>query len=413
MATFSSLPPEILAHIHKLSTEGQHANHRQRGRFAFGLVSRACFLATADVTEFYVAGEKEAKALAEKLELEKKWAARSGRTTRASRLSITRVSKIRRLSLTVTNKKSGKVFASLLHAIPGLIALELNLYGVTQWNDNAFATLAHVEAALGELALLQEFAYSAGHLDEDILLRILISHQELRVLDLSSRHYDTPDMYSPALLDRVALPHLRELRIRLPTSHRTIDFQHTLLCALASNSTAGIQVLDLSRTSFYYMDSSVIEAFIPHVTNVVHLTWTRPYETFEKHHFKTTARDALLVLLGAMKSLQSIDISMWNHSEHLNDNVPYTDSLPIDTTLLDTLATLPFLHTVQVLVNVETLTSDLIDQFISYIKSHCTLRSLFIRFKKAGAWTREQRTRLEEASDEAGVTFGYKESLKE
>ncbi|KAL8293457.1 hypothetical protein RQP46_000158 [Phenoliferia psychrophenolica] len=401
MASFASLPPEILVHIYKLSNEGRNASSRQRGRFSFGLISRACFLATADATDFYVAGEKQAKALlAQKLEAERK--ARSGRTTRSS-LSITRVINIRRLSVVLDNKKSGKAVASLLRTTPNLIALDLNLSRVTQWIGDP--TTAQLEPALGGLALLQEFKCQAIFMKPDQLLRILIPLKQLRVLDLGIGQYFSDGATSQNVFNRVALLHFRKVRMSLFNSPSA--FPNALFGALASNSTAGVQVLDLTRTPFNYMKPAVTDQLIPHVANLVDLTWTptaSPVPVLD--NLQTATRDALLALLGAMKGLQSIDISTWTHSQQSADDEPGT-RLPIDTTLFDTLATLPSLHTVKVLVNAGKLAEDHVDRLISYIKSHRTLRTLSIRLEKPGTWTREQYASVEEASEEAGVAFAY------
>ncbi|KAL8293376.1 hypothetical protein RQP46_000077 [Phenoliferia psychrophenolica] len=414
MALFALLPPEILAHILKLSTEGQHADDRQRGRFTFGLVARACFLATADATEFHVAGEAQAKALVAKLEREKKWAAqeerkgKSGRTTRAT-LSITRVSNVRRLSLIVDNKKSGKAFTSLFHATPKLVALDLDLFPVSQWGDQRSPIMAQLQPAIGGLALLQELKCHVHYFHKEELLSILLPLKELRVLDFESGQEVLNKRKEPhTLLNRVALPHLREFRIRL--RHST-SFNKAILCALASKSTAGIKVLDLTSTSYDYISPTVIAPLIPHITNVIHLAWTPETEFLDNDVLDTPTRDALLELLGAMTSLQSIEISTWAHSEQRDDDDDGNNDLPIDTSLFDTLATLPSLHTVNILVKVGTLEADQVEQVISYITSHRPLRSLSINLERPGAWTREQCARVEEASEKAGVAFAYNGSF--
>ncbi|KAL8293377.1 hypothetical protein RQP46_000078 [Phenoliferia psychrophenolica] len=398
MAAFSHLPHELLSHIHDLSTEGQVAQEQQRAHFAFGLISRACFLATADATDFYIAGEKQAKALlAQKLEGERK--ARSGRTTR-SNLSLSRVINIRRLSVVLDDKKSGKAVANLLRSTPNLIALDLNLLRVPH-SQGAFTT-AQLEPALGGLARLQEFQCEALFLRTDQFLRLLIPLKELRVLDLGSVQYFSGGAPFQNVFNRVALLHLRKARISLYNSPSA--FPNALFGALASNSTAGIQVLDLTRTPFNYMKPAVTDQLIPHIADLIDLTWTPPVAGMD--NLQTATRDALLALLGAMKALQSIDISTWTHFQQSDDDDPNT-RLAIDTTLFDTLATLPSLHTVKILTNSGKLAEDHVDRLISYIKSHRTLRTLSIRLEKPGTWTREQCASVEEASEEAGVAFEY------
>ncbi|KAL8293378.1 hypothetical protein RQP46_000079 [Phenoliferia psychrophenolica] len=412
MAAFALLPHEILSHILKLSSEGQSPEARQRARFAFGLVARAFFLATADATEFHVAGEAQAKALVAKLESEKKWAAqeqrkaRSGRTTRSA-FSITRVSNVRRLSIIVDNRKSGKIFASLLHATPNLIALDLDLLRVTQWGDQRSPTLAQLKPALGGLGLLQELHYRGTYLDTELMLSILIPLKALRVFNFGSGREFHILQGPPTIPDCVALPHLRTLRIRL---RYATSFHNALLCALASKSTAGIKMLDLTHTDYSHISPAAIAPLIPHVASVVHLAWTPETDFRGEQVLNTSTRDALLELLGAMSSLQSIEISTWSHSDQWDDEND-EDALPIDTSLFDTLATLPSLQTVNILVKVGTLEADQAEQVISYITSHRPLRSLSITLERPGAWTREQCARVEEASEKVGVVFVYNGSF--
>ncbi|KAL8276858.1 hypothetical protein RQP46_010789 [Phenoliferia psychrophenolica] len=80
------------------------------------------------------------------------------------------------------------------------------------------------------------------------------------------------------------------------------------------------------------------------------------------------------------------------------------DERPIDPSLFDTLATLPSLHTVKLIVKDGELD---IDYFINYIASHTTLRSLSIHLETTRRWTREQQVRVEEAAEAAGVAFSY------
>ncbi|KAL8281391.1 hypothetical protein RQP46_006075 [Phenoliferia psychrophenolica] len=125
MATFSSLASEILLHILRLSNEGESAKEEQRSRFSFGLVARAFYLATADATNFYVAGEAQAKALASKLELEGEPVAQDECATRSS-ISTTRVSNVRRLTLLVDIYWEQASFVALMKFSPNLDVLHLH-----------------------------------------------------------------------------------------------------------------------------------------------------------------------------------------------------------------------------------------------------------------------------------------------
>ena len=169
MATLVLLPTELLAHIVHLANEGSTAEEQQRRRFTLSLVARALFLACADATTFYAAGEKQIKALVAKLEREKKWAAQeqrkaaSGRTTRST-LSITRVGKVRQLAAVLTLKTSGKSLATLLRATPDLAKLELNAQ-----NPHALKVPA-LEPALKGLVHLRELHLSGTMMSINVVV---------------------------------------------------------------------------------------------------------------------------------------------------------------------------------------------------------------------------------------------------
>ncbi|KAL8290278.1 hypothetical protein RQP46_003217 [Phenoliferia psychrophenolica] len=374
MAAFQLLASELLAHILKLSTEGESAEEQQRARFAFGLIARAFYLATADATDFHVAGEKMAKALISKLEREKKWAAQeerkasSGRTTRAT-LSITRVSNIRRLSFVLDKKSSGKVLAALLRATPNLSDLTLDIQ-----HDRALtvpASLNALEVALGALTSLRRMNFQTMCIFGPALTRILIPLKELQALELHIYQYSDTHEIKP-LIDRLALPKLCNLRILLhpqPTA-----FSHTLFAALVASSTAKIQVLDLGPTPFYSISSQSNKSFIPQASDLLHFTWT-PDPEFPLNEDN---RAAVLELLGAMTSLRSITIPAWqfwtDESDDDDGDEPADEdsfdfyNFPADPKLLDTLATLPSLHTVQVLVHLGRLSEEHILSLIEQMR---------------------------------------------
>ncbi|KAL8290300.1 hypothetical protein RQP46_003239 [Phenoliferia psychrophenolica] len=427
MAAFPLLAPELLAHILKLSTEGESAEKQQRARFSFGLIARAFYLATADATDFHVAGEKNAKALISKLEREKNWAAQeerkatSGRTTRAT-LSITRVSVIRRLSFVLEKKSSGKVLASLLRATPNLSDLTLDIQ-----HDRALtvpASLDALEVALGALTSLRRINCKTMCIYGPALLRILIPLKELQALELHIYQYSDTHEIKP-FLDRLALPRLCNLRILLhpqPTA-----FSYTLFATLVASSTTEMQVLDLGPTPFYAIPLQSKESFIPQASHLLSFTWTPEPE----YPLDEDTRAAVLELLGAMTSLRSITIPVWqswpddlvddDDSDDSDDSYskPEVDKYEeflkrdgffgtsADPQLLDTLATLPSLHTVQLLVQLGNLREGHVVSFIEQFKS---LRVLHLVAKLPHhSWTREQRRRVEEAGEGAGVTFKYEE----
>ncbi|KAL8293458.1 hypothetical protein RQP46_000159 [Phenoliferia psychrophenolica] len=400
MAPFASLPPEILTHIHTLSNEGESAQEEQRSRFEFGLIARAFYLATADATDFHVAGEKQAKTLLAKLEQE---------ALEAACGSLARVSNIRRLSLVVDNEDNGNVFVELLRASSNLIALELDVVSISQSSDAVCATLVQLETALGELTSLRELSYRAYYIERNLVLRILIPLKELQVLDLDISCCPSDDNHQEwqLLLDRLSLLHFRKLRIGL---FRVFD--EMLLRRLATSTASGIQVLDLTRTEFNTMSLRATEYLIPDITTVIHLTWTpEELNAFPSiFPLRVPARDASLALIGAMKNLQHISISIG----HL-DNVAYYDfapsdpNQPADRSVLGTLATLPSLHTVNLVVGAGSLDPS---KVISFIGASVTLRLLSVKVGKKG-WTLEEKERVESASEEAGVSFAYVGAVSE
>ena len=146
-------PTELLSHILNLSNEGEGPQSAQRNLFPFQLVARALFVDTID--------EQQAKALLAKLEIQQGWTAQkerkalTGRATR-SNLSITRVSHIRRLSVRIVTKSSGKILANLLWASADLAALELAVDSSVI--EGAPKTLSLLEVALRRLESPQRIA---------------------------------------------------------------------------------------------------------------------------------------------------------------------------------------------------------------------------------------------------------------
>ncbi|KAL8279480.1 hypothetical protein RQP46_008042 [Phenoliferia psychrophenolica] len=378
MATFTHLATELLAHILKLSIEGEPAKERQRARFAFGIISRACYLATTDSSEFCVAGAAQAKAFVAQLDQEKKWAAqeerkaRTGRTSRSGLTGVARISNVRRFTLIVEGYKDQKLFALLLRATPDLIGLEL-VVGVSRFIEMS----DQLAGALGRLEGLQELSIRATSLEAVVVLKSLIPLQALEVLDLDLELYfqhkrDPTDYFST-----LSLPNVRKLRIRL--EGRTDDHPNVLFSRVAAHSTHGVQVLDLQSSTLCTLSSEVIEPVLPHLANIVDLTWDAPR---------------------AMTSLRRISMPMWTTYTPSIRNFPKSQR-PIDHILFDTLGTLPSLHTVRLNVEEGNLSSS---HVLTFIDSHKPLQSLSIHFSQ-DTWTREERDAVKEAADRAGVAL--------
>ncbi|KAL8276446.1 hypothetical protein RQP46_011148 [Phenoliferia psychrophenolica] len=403
MATFSYLAPELLLHILKLSNEGEPAKERQRSRLAFGLVSRAFFLATADTTEFCIEGEPQSKAFVAQLEKEKKWAAQeerkarsgSGRTSRSALTRVTRVTNIRRLFLTFDKRYIQKAFVDLLYATPNLVALELDF---TSSRAGPIEISSQLAVAVGGLVGLQELRIHAEDLDPSILLQCLIPLKALEVLDL-----DVSDLLGygydddiPYHTNDLSLPNVRELAIHLEGKD---NFPCALFSALLAKSTNGVQVLDLkSSTPEDPFSFQMIESLLPHLAKVVDLTWGAPLPG--SGAISNDAQDAVLKLIGGMTGLKSISMPTWPTETSWIPNVP-AENQPIDHTLLDTLATLPSLETVRLIAKAGLLSSDYV---ITYMDSHPSLQSLSIDILQDG-WMREQRDAVEQAANRADVKF--------
>ncbi|KAL8279502.1 hypothetical protein RQP46_008064 [Phenoliferia psychrophenolica] len=374
MATFSSLATELLAHILHLSNEGEPAQERQRSRLAFGLISRACFLATTSATEFCVDGAAQAKAFIAQLEQEKQWAAqeerkaRSGRASRSSALrSLTRVSNIRRLTLILDTSKNQKIFTDLLRATRNVFALEL-VVGASE----AIQISSQLAVALGGLVGLLELRIHGLYLDGKALVQFLIPLKALEVLDLEVQYYEYHEPNSSTThLNYLSLPHLRNLRIQLKGT--VDDFPSALLNTLAAKSTNGIRILDLQLSPLHYLDPQAIDPLLPHLSNVVRLTWEAPLP----YPVPTRARA--------------------------------TNRKPIDHTLFDTLATLSSLEAVKLIVRQWALSSD---HVIAYLDSHESLQSLSIQFVSYSTWTPKERDTVKDAAERAGVAFSFSQGKR-
>ncbi|KAL8293306.1 hypothetical protein RQP46_000007 [Phenoliferia psychrophenolica] len=385
MATLPSFPAELLSHILDLSTEGESAEARQRARFAFGLIARAFFLATTNTTDFHVASESQAKGLILKLEQEKESMAQDEKAEEERKLgksnvtsstfSMTRVSNIRRLALVIETSTNQTGFVNLLLLTPHLFALELTVTGTTYR-----AISQPLELALRQLKGLQKLSFRS---------LILIPLKALRVLKLEVEGY-YQEVGHKIRLRRLSLPHLQTVQIRLQGAAN--GFPNSFFGALATTSSrrGGIKSLHLHTTRMHIITSQTL---LPHVTQLVHLTWTP-----EPRSLKVGHQDAVLALLGAMKNLQSIFIPVWVTPGSIRR--PWASL--IDHSLLETLAKLPLLHSVTLLIRDGILVKS---QAIGYMRAHKSLKALCLQFDKDTAWMWEEREEVQDAAEQAGVAF--------
>ncbi|KAL8276444.1 hypothetical protein RQP46_011146 [Phenoliferia psychrophenolica] len=398
MCLTGNLAPELLLHILELSNEGEPAQERQRSRLAFGLISRAFFLATAGATEVHVDNEQQAKALVAQLERAKERVAQeerqtaSGRTSGSGLIRVTRLSSIRHLSILIETGGAQTGFVELLRATPNLVALDLviDVLKPSHWGLSP-----ELGDALEGLVNLQKLQLRSDSINSHSLPGWLSPLKALEVLDLDIECYAFAEDLEGYRFDEPALPHLRKVRIQL--EGQPDEFPNNLLETLASHSTNGIQNLELLPIHLSLLSLRTVEPLLRHLTSVVAFTWG----AFGSAIYNDT-RGAVLKLVGAMESLQSIKISMWTlYTPPLILIDALETQQPIDHTLFDTLATLPSLQTVKLAIEVGILDSN---HVIAYLESHKSLRSLSIEFSYA-TWTREERDAVEEAADQAGVSF--------
>ncbi|KAL8286588.1 hypothetical protein RQP46_004605 [Phenoliferia psychrophenolica] len=414
MSTFSRIAPELLADIFKFSTEGESRKEQQRARFQFGLVSRACYLATANATDVYIDGPSQAEALMSTIMQEQKWVAqeerkaRIGRTTRASVRRIKRVSNVRRLIVTLDDERTLKSLVALLHLVgTNLSALELNIgptfrqYGDGELDSQVAAWFRQLEGALGTVARLQTLhLVSSGVFFSETIVRLLIPLVHLEVLFLDMTILDINRTPNPALFTQLALPHLRQLVVDKPPSWAIWK----TLAAASPTSVSNLQ-LRSRRTDYFH----VVQPLLPNLTR---FSWTP-----ERQPLDEIARDDVLALLGAMRSLESLSMPLWtlgNYCEFLEDTqivhdqtepeLDEWDLAPIDRTVFDVVATLPRLRTVELIVRIGTLDDS---DIVSFIKSIPSLRTLSIVSKRKRGWTSEEIERVRAAGEEVGVKFVY------
>ncbi|KAL8286811.1 hypothetical protein RQP46_004339 [Phenoliferia psychrophenolica] len=383
MATFTDLSPELLSHILKLSTQGEHPSEEQRARFQFGLIARAFYLATTNATVFYVSGGRQAKALVTRIEREEE-ERKSGQLGRATpstwtALCSTRVTNIRQLSVVIKVRDDMRCVFSLLRAFPDLVAFDLDVEALSA--AGATPLLATLEVAVARLTSLRKLSFHSYRLSMTALFRILIPLKDLEVLSIGCREYFQEEFN----LVTLELPRLRALRISVVWSRPVPD---TLIHALATTSTTGLKVLDLASNPYSTLSSIGLDHLLPHVTTITYFTWTPP----SSYPIQNSVRDRVLALLGAMNCLKYISIRTWQAS---GDRF-------LDHTLFDTLATLPILHTADIFVQQGRPDEETLVSFIKACQSLC-----FLSMDVPDGWSQEKWDAVQEAAEGAGVVFKY------
>lgn len=209
---------------------------------------------------------------------------------------------------------------------------------------------------------------------------------------LELRHYlDLGE--DDAELRQLVLPRLRVLRLRLYDD--TFLFPAILLQALAAGSTAQLRTLSIPGGSILSLTPKTTKPLLPHVANLVRLqfTWLRSTGSVPRD-----CRDAALALLGAMRNLQNLFMSLWA----IDDSGPDPSDSPVDHKVFDTLAMLPALQTVKLSIHIGRL-DDL--KTVAFIKSCPALRTLVIisQTGKSAEWTTEQKSLVRAAGRVKGV----------
>ncbi|KAL8290197.1 hypothetical protein RQP46_003136 [Phenoliferia psychrophenolica] len=381
MATFADLPRELLTHILHLLNQCETPKEEQRGRFAFGLVARAFYLASVGTTDFHVAGKPQAIALAAKLEREKVWAlqeerkAKSGRTTRST-FSMTRPSRVCRLSATLDSETNGKALANLFRATPVLDILELTIGADELEPDELDPDL---EKVLGRLVSLRGLRLFGEYPRPKLLTQVLIPLANLKVLDLTPINGYTINANQTNLHRQLYLPRLRGLLLHLEDQPGW--YANLLLDALATGSTPELRDLNIFAP-FSYFSPEITQRLIPLFSRLVHLTWTTKVESIS-----TRNRDAVLDLLGSMRNLKYLEMSTWIIEEH-DQPGPYISPIDVDHKLFDTLATLPSLYNVELAVPIGILSEG---HVTSYIQTSKALLSLRIVLMEPNLWRQEAR----------------------
>ncbi|KAL8286204.1 hypothetical protein RQP46_004692 [Phenoliferia psychrophenolica] len=402
MASFTSLPSELLTYILHLSNAGETAQEEQRSRLAFGLVARAFYLATAGSTSFCVAGDAQSQALFAKLEEVKNPAPGQPRPSGRGVLDV------RQLSVALPTAQSGDLLADLLQETPNLVELELSLYSYSL-HSTVPPTGPALPAALVSLVNLRELrfrsephplTYAQGYYSTEGLMRLLLSLPALEVLILDHKLTDRGPTtvqrhpFMRELYDQLALPRLRKVSL-------SIDPREVVAAVLTGSTPRVLEIDGNTRPAPEYIGTPL--ALLPSISTIVDFTWTfDPTPEFQSD------RDEKCALIGAMKSLERIQIPLWTvtGAEFDRDGYWIADT---DDSLLDTLATLPLLHTVKLIDQIGTLHDK---QIISFIQSLATLRTLSIVVKDADGWTQDQIERVCAVVVDAGVAFSYRTEWK-
>ncbi|KAL8281494.1 hypothetical protein RQP46_006178 [Phenoliferia psychrophenolica] len=239
-------------------------------------------------------------------------------------------------------------------------------------------------------------------------LSLLIPLRALEELDIGGVWWYITDVDAfeiDALIENTALPHLRELWISIP---REPPGPPVLLSALAKGSAGGLLTLNLCGSPVTTI-LPFLDTLTPYLSSVVNFDWTpRQSRNEEATKLELADREPMLALIGSMTSITTFTMSMWVISDI---GRPQTRSQlsrePVDLSLLDTLATLPSLDSVEIYTEVGMLDEE---AFVSFIKAVPTLGDLSV-YEKTGAekvpWTQAQCDRVRVAGEEAGMVFRY------
>lgn len=208
--------------------------------------------------------------------------------------------------------------------------------------------------------------------------------------------------------NRALLPRLREYRTALPTTHSISIFQppphaSNLLALLAASPE--LRVLDLATTTYSTL-IKVVDKLLPHLAQLTQFLWTPDHPRLPD----VGQRAQVLKLIAALVDLEHVQLRAWTERSIPSQQLFISDSsddgggTTVDHSLLDTLATLPKLHTFHLSVTIGNLDETRVTSFIKACPALCVLS---IAITTPDGWTPEQRERVQTASDDAGVTFTY------
>ncbi|KAL8279504.1 hypothetical protein RQP46_008066 [Phenoliferia psychrophenolica] len=283
------------------------------------------------------------------------------------------------------------------------------LPNATQLEQSNELKLDLLTIALSELENLRELRLDVKRILPDSLLKLLLPLTGLTSLSLDLVRCESNKTFDPDLLNQLSMPHLRTLetgRLRHSEEHDII------INTLASGSTAGIQSLHIGGTSYrnFY---KCLPSLLPFTSTLVDFSWSP-----DRQPLTTTDRDAVLALLGSMTSLQSLTLNLWTIGDpemffmklYGEVDMAFGTDEPIDTTLFDSLATLPSLHTVDLKAYLGILDHEPVRKYLAKAPA---LRTLILTTRVSNVWTLAQWMRVRDAGEKARVVFAYKINAQE